>query len=169
MKRREFITLIGGTAAIWPQVGRAQRAQKAPIVGFLHPGSPEGGSVVLDSLREGFRELGYVEGESIILEARWARGKPEALPQLTQELIQLGVDVLVPTARPPIEAARAATCRCRNLHPVGAAHRIRRRWADVASYQTDLLSRLRLFRSRATLEAEILVLRQQIIVLRQGR
>jgi putative ABC transport system substrate-binding protein len=72
-------------------------------------GIPEGGSVVFDSLREGFRELGYVEGESIKLEARWARGKPEALPQLTQELIQLGVDVLVPTARPSIEAARAAT------------------------------------------------------------
>ena len=60
-------------------------------------------------MREGFRELGYIEGESIKLEARWARGKPELLPQLTQELIQLGVDVLVPTARPSIEAARAAT------------------------------------------------------------
>ena len=60
-------------------------------------------------MREGFRELGYIEGETIKLEARWARGKPEALPQLTQELIQLGVDVLVPTARPSIEAARAAT------------------------------------------------------------
>jgi putative ABC transport system substrate-binding protein len=109
MKRREFLGFIGGAAATWPAVARAQRAQKAPMIGFLHPGFPEGGSVVLDSLREGFRELGYVEGESIKLEARWARGKPEALPQLTQELIQLGVDVLVPTARPSIEAARAAT------------------------------------------------------------
>jgi putative ABC transport system substrate-binding protein len=90
-------------------VARAQRAQKVPIIGFLHPGFPEGGSVVFDSMREGVRELGYVEGESVKLEARWARGKPEALPQLTQELIQLGVDVLVPTARPSIEAARAAT------------------------------------------------------------
>ena len=50
-----------------------------------------------------------IEGESIKLEARWARGKPETLPQLTQKLIQLGVDVLVPTARPSIEAARTAT------------------------------------------------------------
>src|SRR4051795_7412639 len=109
MNRRECITLLGGAAASWARAARAQQAPKTPIVGFLHPGSPEGGSIVLDSLREGFRELGYVEGESIILEARWARGKPEALPQLTQELIQLGVDVLVPTARPSIEAARAAT------------------------------------------------------------
>ena len=109
MKRREFLGFIGGAAAAWPVVARAQRAQKAPIIGFLHPGFPEGGSVVFDSMREGVRELGYVEGESVKLEARWARGKPEALPQLTQELIQLGVDVLVPTARPSIEAARAAT------------------------------------------------------------
>ena len=60
-------------------------------------------------MREGLRELGYVEGQSVKLEARWARGKPEALPQLTQERIQLGVNVLVPTARPSIEAARATT------------------------------------------------------------
>ena len=70
---------------------------------------PRAGRSFSNSLREGFRELGYIEGESITLEARWARGKPETLPQLTQELIQLGVDVLVPTARPSIEAARAAT------------------------------------------------------------
>jgi putative ABC transport system substrate-binding protein len=109
VRRRDFVALLGSAAAAWPLAARAQRAQKTPLVGFLHPGSPEGGSIVLDSLREGFRELGYVEGESITLEARWARGKPEALPQFTQELIQLGVDVLVPTARPSIEAARAAT------------------------------------------------------------
>ena len=109
MKRREFFGFIGVALAAWPGVARAQRAQKAPMIGFLHPGSPEVGSVVLDSLREGFREHGYIEGVSIKVEARWARGKPEALPQLTQELIQLGVDVLVPTARPSIEASRAAT------------------------------------------------------------
>ena len=61
MKRREFIALLGGAAGAWPSAARAQRAQKTPVVGFLHPGSPEGGSIVLDSLREGFRELGYVE------------------------------------------------------------------------------------------------------------
>jgi putative ABC transport system substrate-binding protein len=109
MRRREFITLLGGAAAAWPIAARAQQAQKVPMIGFLHPGFPERGSIAFDSMREGFRELGYVEGESIKLEARWARGKPEALPQLTQELIQLGVDVLVPTARPSIEAAKAAT------------------------------------------------------------
>jgi putative ABC transport system substrate-binding protein len=60
-------------------------------------------------LREGLRDAGYVEGATIKVEARWARGKPETLPQLTRELIALHSDVLVPTARPSIEAARAAT------------------------------------------------------------
>jgi putative ABC transport system substrate-binding protein len=63
----------------------------------------------MDALREGLREDGHIVGESIKLETRWARGKPDLLPQLTQELIQLGADILVPTARPSIEAARAAT------------------------------------------------------------
>ncbi len=109
MRRREFFGLLAGAATAWPTVARAQRVQKVPIIGFIHPGFPEVGSLVLDSMREGFRETGYVDGETIMLEARWAHGQPEALPQLIQELIQLGADVLVPTARPSIEAARAAT------------------------------------------------------------
>lgn len=107
MRRREFIGVIGAAAA-WPRFATAQ-TQRTPIVGFTHPGFPEFGSLVIDSLREGFREAGLIEGVSVRLEARWARGKPEALPQLTRELIQLGADVLMPTARPSIEAAKAAT------------------------------------------------------------
>jgi putative tryptophan/tyrosine transport system substrate-binding protein len=60
-------------------------------------------------LGQGLRDAGYVEGETVKVEARWARGKPDILPQLTRELIQIHTDVLVPTARPSIEAARAAT------------------------------------------------------------
>jgi putative tryptophan/tyrosine transport system substrate-binding protein len=76
---------------------------------FLHPGFPDSGSPVFDALREGLREVGYVEGDTIKVEARWARGKPEILPRLTQELLQLRAVILVATARPSIEAARAAT------------------------------------------------------------
>jgi putative tryptophan/tyrosine transport system substrate-binding protein len=108
MRRREFITLLGGAAATWPLATRAQQG-KVPIVGFLHPGFPDSGSPVFDALGQGLRDVGYVEGETVKIEARWARGKPEVLPQLTRELIQLHADVLVPTARPSIEAARAAT------------------------------------------------------------
>src|SRR5271169_2068285 len=82
---------------------------KVAVIGFLHPGFPESGSPALEALREGLRDVGYVEGETVKIEARWARGKPEILPQLTQELIQLHADVLLPMARPSIEAARAAT------------------------------------------------------------
>ena len=107
MKRREFIALLGTAAA--PLTAWAQQGQKVPIVGFLHPGFPDVGSRVFDALRDGLREGGYVEGETVKVEARWASGKPETLPQLTRELIQLHADVLVPIARPSIEAARAAT------------------------------------------------------------
>ena len=108
MKRRDFITLLGG-AATWPLAALAQQAQRVPVIGFLHPGFSDSGSPAFDALREGLREGGYVEGDSMKLEARWARGKPELLPQLTQELIQLRPAILVATARPSIEAARAAT------------------------------------------------------------
>jgi putative ABC transport system substrate-binding protein len=81
-----------------------------PVIGFLHPGFPDGvGSPAFSALRDGLRDVGYVEGETVNIEARWARGKPETLLQLTRELIELHADVLVPTARPSIEAARAAT------------------------------------------------------------
>ena len=108
MRRREFMFGLAGAAAS-PLAVRAQQG-KMPVIGFLHPGFPDGvGSPAYSALRDGLRDVGYVEGETVKIEARWARGKPENLPQLTQELIQLRADVLVPTARPSIEAARAAT------------------------------------------------------------
>ena len=109
MRRRDFLGVLGGAAAAWPVVARAQQAKKVPVIGFIHPGFLESGSPVFDALREGLRDGGYVEGETVKLEARWARGRPEILPQLTQELLQLCVDLLVATARHSIEAARAAT------------------------------------------------------------
>jgi len=109
MRRREFISVLGGAAAAWPLAVRAQQAQGMPVIGFLHPGIPDSGSQVFNALREGLRDAGYVEGDNVKVEARWARGRPELLPQLTQELIQLRPAILVATARPSIEAARSAT------------------------------------------------------------
>lgn len=109
MNRRAFITLLAGAGFAPPTLTEAQRVQKVPVVGFLHPGFPDAGSVAFDALREGLRNAGYIEGETIKLEARWAHGRPEMLPKLTQELVELRVDVLCATARPSIEAARAAT------------------------------------------------------------
>ena len=103
------MTLIGGTAVVWPLAARAQQSPRVPIVGFLHPGFSDSGSPVFDALGQGLRDAGYVEGETVKIEARWARGKPEVLAQLARELIQLHADVLVANARASIEAARAAT------------------------------------------------------------
>jgi len=109
MRRRAFIAGLGSAAA-WPMVARGQQPA-VPVIGFLHPGFPDSGSPAFDALREGLREVGYVEGETVKIEARWARGKPDILPQLAQELVQLRAAVLVATARPSIEAARAATTK----------------------------------------------------------
>jgi putative tryptophan/tyrosine transport system substrate-binding protein len=115
VKRRNFMTaLLGGVATAGAALARstlthAQQTPKMPIVGFLHPGFSDSGSPVFDALGQGLRDVGYVEGETVKIEARWARGNPDTLPQLTRQLIQLHADVLVATARPSIEAARAAT------------------------------------------------------------
>jgi len=109
MNRRTLIALLAGAGLTLPTLTKAQQVRKAPVIGFLHPGFLEAGSPVFDALREGLRDGGYVEGDTVKLETRWARGKPELLPQLTRELVQLRVDLLVATARPSIEAARAVT------------------------------------------------------------
>src|SRR4051794_6198870 len=109
MTRRKFTALLAGAALVPSTLTYSQPAQKVPIVGFLHPGFPDSGSPAFAALSQGLRDAGYIPGETVKIEARWARGKPDALPGLVRELIQLHADVLVPTARPSIEAARAAT------------------------------------------------------------
>jgi len=109
MNRRKLIALLAGAGITLPALTQAQKAQKVPVVGFTHPGFVDAGSPVFEALHEGLRDVGYVEGVNIKIESRWARGRPEMLPQLTRELVQLRVDLLVATARPSIEAARAAT------------------------------------------------------------
>src|SRR5262245_51717466 len=106
MRRREFIGLAGGAAA-WPLTVGAQRPAMR-VIGFLHPGFPDSSAPSFDALRSGLRDAGLGADETKI-EARWARGEPKALAQMAQELVQLRVAVLVVTARPSIEAARAAT------------------------------------------------------------
>jgi len=109
MNRRELIALLAGAGIAWPKRSQAQQAHRAPIVGYLHPGYLNSLSAGFDALRLGLRDYGYVLGENIKIEARWGQGRPETLPQLTRELVQLRADVLVVTARPAIEAARRAT------------------------------------------------------------
>ena len=105
MDRRKFVALLAAAAAT---PANAQKPQKIPVIGFLHPGFADSGSPTLVSLRDGLREAGYGDGDNIKIETRWAAGKPEVLRQLAEDLVQHRADILVATARPSIEAARAA-------------------------------------------------------------
>ncbi|HEX7564416.1 MAG TPA: ABC transporter substrate binding protein, partial [Bradyrhizobium sp.] len=99
MRRREFITILGGAATAWPLRARGQQAGKIPRIGWIILGAPAGGLADIfsyyDSFRAGLSDLGYVEGSNIILIARSALGVPEALPSLIDELLRENVSVIV--------------------------------------------------------------------------
>jgi putative ABC transport system substrate-binding protein len=110
MKRREFITLLGGAAATWPLAARAQQElRKAPRIGFLTRATDASVSTQIDAFRQGLRDLGWVEGKSISVEYRDAEGHADRLPALAAELVALNVDVIVTVDTPPTQAAKQAT------------------------------------------------------------
>ena len=107
MRRREFIALVGGAAA-WPVGAWAQQPAKVPRIGFLFYGSPES-SLEIDAFRQGLRELGYIEGQNIGVEYRFASGQVGQLPELAAELVRLKLDVIVTLTTPASVAAKQAT------------------------------------------------------------
>ena len=107
MKRRDFITLLGGAAA-WPFVARAQQPAKLPIVGFIGS-DPDQWTDLLRAFRLGLRATGFVEGQNVLVEYRWDKGRNDSLPALTADLVDRHVAVIVATTTPSGLAAKAAT------------------------------------------------------------
>jgi putative ABC transport system substrate-binding protein len=117
MKRREFITLLGGAAA-WPLAVRAQQAA-LPVVGFLSIGSPDSNAFRVTGFRRGLNESGYVEGRNFAVEYRWAGNQVDRLPAMAVELVHIRVTVLVTPGILATRAAKAATSTIPILFNVG--------------------------------------------------
>ena len=109
MRRREFITLLGGTGAVWPLAARAQQAAKLPTIGFLGANNASFAMASIDAFVQRLRELGWIENRTVAIEYRWAEGREARFAEIAAEFVRLKVDVILTYATPSSIAAQKAT------------------------------------------------------------
>ena len=109
MKRRQFITLLGGAAAAWPLAARAQQQAKLPTIGLMLPTTPLVESQRVAAFVQRLRELGWIENRTVAIEYRWGEGRDERFAEIAAEFVRLKVDLIVSPTTPSAIAAKQAT------------------------------------------------------------
>ncbi len=118
MKRRDFITLLGGSLAFWPTAARAQQRGKQPTIGYLGANSASAQSDWTAAFVQGLREVGWVEGQNVTMQYRWANGAGERYNEIAAEFVRLKVDVIVSAENEASAAAKQATSVIPIVFPV---------------------------------------------------
>jgi putative tryptophan/tyrosine transport system substrate-binding protein len=117
MRRRDFITFLGGTAAGWSVTARAQQRPATPVVGFLADGTPEGFAPRLAAVTRGLHETGFTEGQNVAIEPRWARRNYALLPSLADDLVRRKVSVIVTVGSEKVSKLRIDTLTSPSVTP----------------------------------------------------
>jgi putative ABC transport system substrate-binding protein len=117
MRRRDFITLIGGAAVAWPLAARAQQPAKLPTIGYLGGGEAAAQRAWVEAFVRRLRELGWIEGRTIAIEYRWAEGRPERYAEFAAEFVRRNVDVILANGTEPAVAAKQATSNIPIIFP----------------------------------------------------